>query len=233
MSKGNGINARQIKLERLVEQREASMKACAEKVVEDALRERDRARRRAESEVTRKRIEDAMLQRKIDKAAADAVAQAAAHQPGLIKVPAQEVFDPSQGVLDCAEVKINRELGVFVVVHQLSGVDSVDVVSDFFKRVSDFTHCSSPFGCGCGAGTPSGPVSNVAEDGGVQAADGAGAASPATAQLPRFVAVGEYVYDRVLNLVSGFWPGRVAAAYAGDLNSDALVVSYLNWEDAK
>ncbi|KAM9863101.1 hypothetical protein ACI1US_00986 [Leucobacter sp. BZR 635] len=72
----------------------------------------------------------------------------------------------------------------------------------------------------------------VQEGGSSTAAPGVEGVSPASS-TPRFVAVGEYVYDRARNLVAGGWPAAVAAKWARDLNSDVNVAGYMEWEDAK
>lgn len=89
------------------------------------------------------------------------------------------------------------------------------------------THKASPCVAESGAATPGAPAMTVSEN------TSAGVGTPSAPAHPRFVAIGEYVYDRDRNRVAGGWPANVAAAYAADLNSGAIVASYLNWEDAK
>lgn len=93
-------------------------------------------------------------------------------------------------------------------------------------------HCSSPVVAESEADTSDAPAMTVQEGGGIDAAPGVEGVSPASS-TPRFVAVGEYVYDRAHNLVAGGWPGAVATKWARDLNADVNVAGYMEWEDAK
>lgn len=108
-------------------------------------------------------------------------------------------------------------------------VDSSVAVADggrdhFFSRG---THNASPVCSGPSAGHTCSPASTVSEN------TSAGAVSPSAPAHPRFVAVGEYVYDREAHRVAAFMDGSKAHEVADRMNRPASDFDGYMWEDAK
>lgn len=93
---------------------------------------------------------------------------------------------------------------------------------------------ASPLHSGPDAGTSDAPASTVAEQGGVSpAADGAGVTTPAPAPHPRFVVVGEYVYDRESGMVASFSDAADAKSAALWMATSMCVLSDYVWEASR
>jgi hypothetical protein len=143
-----------------------------------------------------------------------------------------DLLHPERELVDGVRELLDSRIGVALQPHRnrRSSLALLDSFKD--QLLSRRSHCSSPVVAESEADTSDAPAMTVQEGGSSDAAPGVEGVSPASS-MPRFVAVGEYVYDRVRNLVAGGWPGAVATKWARDLNADVNVAGYMEWEAAK
>lgn len=174
------------------------------------------------------RIAEAAIDKAMRAAAVAARKASGSHNVGSGQITVERVSDGSKRVFYGREAVLDAGVSVLEVVGHIS-VDHLDRVPDEPKAVVTDCHCSSPVVAESEADTSDAPAMTVQEGGGSTAAPGVEGVSPA-ASTPRFVAVGEHVYDRDLHRIMT----APAPAYrARCLNDGSFGPELYTWEDAK
>lgn len=109
-----------------------------------------------------------------------------------------------------------------------------DVLFDVVKLCQQVgVHSSSPVVAESGAGTPDAPIMTVQEGGGSSAAPGVEGPFSPVPSTPRFIAVGDRLYDSWCDRFRDVESYREAQRLASLLQAKKISADFMSWEDAK
>lgn len=176
------------------------------------------------------RIAEAAIDKAMRAAAVAARGASGSHNVGSGQIKCEGVGNVSKRVFDGREAGLDAGVSVLEVVGQIC-LDHLNCVPDEPKAVVANCHVSSPVVAESEAATSDAPAMTVQEGGSSDAAPGVEGVSPASS-TPRFVAVGQYVYDRELNRTADFGNAPSARFTLEQINAGNDLDDFY-WEDAK